>query len=128
MLTSAPSFPTRYEIITQNKNVALLVHDFDSDAVRDSVNYSALSGEKTRFSITLNGTVKVQEGEVAERYRQIHLDANRAYSQFIVGPEIAIITVDLERARVCDVNDKVSHFARDTSHRWAELPPSQSPA
>ena len=38
-----------------------------------------------------------------------------------VGEDIAIITVHLRRARVCDVNDRVSHFQRTQSGReWTE--------
>ena len=122
MIISTRRDTKKYDIITENNNVALLVHDFDASSGSDESNYSSVAGQ-TRYSITLNGTVKVQEGELAERYRQIHLSANPAYSQFIVGDEIAIITVNLERARVCDVNDRVSHFARDgTAASWKELP------
>ena len=63
---------------------------------------------------------------MAERYRAIHLAANRSYSQFIVGEDIAIITVNLQRARVCDVNDRVAHFAKvGSGSAWEEvtLPP-----
>ena len=106
-------------MITRNNNVALLVHDFDSE--EDEQNYTTIGGQK-RYSITLNGTVNVQEGEMAERYRRIHLQANSSYSQFIVGDDIAIITVKLQTARVCDVNDRVSHFVRAPSGTtWEEV-------
>ena len=106
--------------------MALLVHDFNTSADADATNYQQMDG-RTRYSITLNGVVSVQEGELAERYRAIHLAANPAYTQFIVGDDIAIITVDLKRARVCDVNDRVTHFARGNSvvganvHAWSEV-------
>jgi len=109
----------KFEIITGNKNVALLVHDFEASAGSDASNYLQMEG-KTRYSITLNGVVKVQEDELAEAYRQIHLAANHAYKQFIVGDDIAIITVHLTRARVCDVNDRVTHFERSASRRAKE--------
>lgn len=55
------------------------------------------------------------------------LAGNVAYAQFIVGDDIAIITVHLTRARVCDVNDKVTHFSRDANgKRWTELNDSSS--
>ena len=116
----------KFELITCNNQVALLVHDFNTSADADATNYQQMDG-RTRYSITLNGVVSVQEGELAERYRAIHLAANPAYTQFIVGDDIAIITVDLKRARVCDVNDRVTHFARGNSevganvHAWSEV-------
>ena len=116
----------KFELITRNNQVALLVHDFNTSADADATNYQQMDG-RTRYSITLNGVVSVQEGELAERYRAIHLAANPSYTQFIVGDDIAIITVDLKRARVCDVNDRVTHFARGNSevganvHAWSEV-------
>ena len=61
----------------------------------------------TRHSITLNGSVCEQKGELAEQYRAIHLRRNEAYRQFIVGEDIAILTVEITQARVCDVHDSV---------------------
>ena len=108
-----------------------LVHDFAThNDERNAVesDYSLVNGDRPRFSITLNGRVRVEEGALAERYRAIHLARNKSYSQFIVGPDIAIITVHLQRARVCDVNDRVAHFARNNgSAKWDELPPPDSP-
>lgn len=111
MIISTRRNTKKYDIITRNQNVALLVHDFDTNASADVSNYLQMEGQ-SRYSITLNGKVQVHTGELAERYREIHLAYNRSYSQFIVGEDIAIITVNLERARVCDVNDRVRHFER----------------
>ena len=61
------------------------------------------------------------------RYRAIHLARNKSYSQFIVGPDIAIITVHLQRARVCDVNDRVAHFAKQ-GEAWNEITQPSSPS
>ena len=113
----------KFDILTENENVALLVHDFHTHDDEPNNDYSPTAQGRPRFSITLNGIVRVEEGEQAERYRQVHLQRNRAYSQFIVGDDIAIVTVHLTRARVCDVNDRVHHFARGASKEWNELKP-----
>jgi len=128
MVISTRRDTKKFQIITENHNVALLVHDFDTGAGGDAANYIQIDST-TRYSITLNGTVKVQQGELAERYRAVHLANNPSYSQFIVGEDIAIVTVHLTRARVCDVNDRVSHFARDQSGKaWTEVaaPPASA--
>ena len=126
MVLSTQRQTKKYEILTANENVALLVHDFAThlDGDKDS-NYEKL-GTRTKYSITLNGTVRVETGELAERYRQIHLARNAAYKQFIVGPDIAIVTVHLTRARVCDVNDNVTHFGK-SGQEWTEITPSSPP-
>eukprot|EP00322_Chrysochromulina_rotalis_P011024 CAMPEP_0115866148 /NCGR_PEP_ID=MMETSP0287-20121206/20099_1 /TAXON_ID=412157 /ORGANISM="Chrysochromulina rotalis, Strain UIO044" /LENGTH=251 /DNA_ID=CAMNT_0003320705 /DNA_START=63 /DNA_END=818 /DNA_ORIENTATION=- len=115
----------KYDLITRNENVALLVHDFDAGIQADERNYKTNMDGSSRYSITLNGVVKVQEGELAERYRKIHLASNESYSQFIVGDQIAIITVNLKRARVCDVNDRVLHYERAegalSGQAWSEV-------
>ena len=107
-----------------------LVHDFAThNDERNAVesDYSLVNGDRPRFSITLNGRVRVEEGALAERYRAIHLARNKSYSQFIVGPDIAIITVHLQRARVCDVNDRVAHFAKQ-GEGWNEITQPSSPS
>lgn len=124
MVISTQRKTKKYDILTENENVALLVHDFSTHSAEPNHDYAPTEGGKPRYSITLNGTVVVEEGEMAERYRQLHLSRNRAYAQFIVGDDIAIITVHLTRARVCDVNDRVQHFAREPSKEWAQLPSS----
>lgn len=122
MVLSTQRRTKKYEILTANENVALLVHDFTTHRDGDEdTNYEKL-GTRTKYSITLNGTVRVETGELADRYRQIHLARNEAYKQFIVGPDIAIITVHLTRARVCDVNDHVTHYGK-TGEKWTEVGP-----
>lgn len=109
--------------LTRNKNVALLVHDFSSS---DEANYAPGDDGGSKFSITLNGTVEVQQGALAERYRAIHLARNQAYSQFIVGDAIAMVTVRLQSARICDVNDSVRRWEKsDAGQAWAEVTPSK---
>jgi len=106
----------KYQLLSANKHVALLIHDFAGESDADLLNYTALEGRQ-RHSITLNGDVKEQEGEMAERYRQIHLQRNLAYKQFIVGEDIAVLTVEITQARVCDVHDSVRHYAREGGGR-----------
>ena len=118
----------KFDILTENENVALLVHDFATHADSPNDDYTEINS-RPRYSITLNGVVRVEQGELAERYRKVHLAQNASYAQFIVGDEIAIITVHLQRARVCDVNDRVAHFQRDQSGKaWAELSPPKPPS
>ena len=119
MIISTRRDTKKFQLITCNTSVALLVHEFETDADSAGRNYEAI-GERTRFSITLNGQVRVQEGYMAECYRKIHLASNPNYSQFIVGDEVAIITVHLDSARVCDINDRVSHFARQDKS-WKDV-------
>ena len=111
LIVSTRRSTKKYATLCANRNVALLVHDFAGENESDLLNYTALEG-RPRHSITLSGVVREESGEMAERYRAIHLEKNQAYAQFIVGDDIAILTVEIETARVCDVNDRVSHFER----------------
>ena len=103
MIMSTQRNTKKYTILKENKNVALLVHGFESGRESDVENYNDTG--KSRYSITLNGEVKEEQGELAEAYRAFHLQRNSEYSQFIVGDDIAVISVKLTSARVCDVND-----------------------
>ena len=44
---------------------------------------------------------------LAEKYRDLHLKNNKEYPQFIVGPDIAMLRVDVLSARICNINDEV---------------------
>jgi hypothetical protein len=110
----------KYATLKRNENVALLVHGFQADRTdtADAENY-----DSQRFSITLNGKVHEEEGALAERYREIHLSRNERFSQFIVGDDVAIVTVELTSARVCDVNDRVQHWSRASGRHdsWEDV-------
>jgi general stress protein 26 len=87
----------KFELMKASKHVAVLIHDFDEE-----------SKGKT-YSITLNGwsDVLTPSSDDEVRYRALHLENNLDYPQFIVGPDIAVILIKVESARLCDVQDKV---------------------
>lgn len=62
------------------------------------------------YSITLNGVARVQGGAEAERYRAVHLRNNQGYAQFIEGPSIAVLTVHVTSARICNIQDRVMYW------------------
>ncbi len=90
----------KFEMLRQQKGVALLVHDFDKESPSD------MAGR----SITLNGQCRILSGADEERYRAAHLAHNPDYPQFIVGADIAVLCIDVSSARICDLNDKVVHW------------------
>jgi len=97
----------KFEMLRQQNGVALLVHDFDK--AQSDGSSTALASSSTR-SITLNGNCRILEGADEERYRAAHLAHNPDYPQFIVGENIAVLCIDVESARICDLNDKVVHW------------------
>jgi type II secretory pathway pseudopilin PulG len=89
----------KFDMLQQQSGVALLVHDF-SQGQNDGA-----------YSITLNGTCRIVADPIKrEQYRQVHLNHNPDYPQFIVGDDIAIIYVDVKQARICDINDHVTKW------------------
>ena len=104
----------KYSQIMKNSKVALLVHDFShTDGHDNHVDHVGNNGTNgiQKFSITLNGQVYDTEGSKDEEtYRQHHLSNNKGYEQFIVGKDIAVLAVRIEKARICDINDKVKHW------------------
>lgn len=95
----------KYDMLLQQRGVALLVHDFGGG------NSTATTGSG-EYSITLNGTCSILEDRDPrkERYRQAHLHHNPEYPQFIVGEHIAILCVDVRSARICNIADQVIHW------------------
>ncbi len=101
----------KYEQMLSCPSVAVLIHDFPHLAVNDEHTSSAKSEGKT-CSITLNGYVKVWDAGSEEEafYRKIHLDNNPDYKQFIGPDNVAIFLVRIEKARLCNIQDKVTHW------------------
>lgn len=90
----------KFDMLQKQRGVALLVHDF--------AQHSAGSGV---YSITLNGNCRIVTNTTkAEHYRKAHLAHNPDYPQFIVGDDIAILCVDVTKARICDINDQVTKW------------------
>ena len=115
----------KFAQIVDNSKVAVLIHDFAhmhgavSEAAATSSSSSSSSGgsgssssseETSRFSITLNGDVESMLGVNEDKYRSFHRKMNPGYDQFIVGDDIAVLAVRIEKARICDINDKVKHW------------------
>ena len=97
----------KFKQIQENPKIALLIHDFPHLDGSESDENCGKS-----FSITMNGTAQIIDADdiLDAKYRQIHQENNPDYRQFIVGKCIAIIVLRIERARCCDINDKVSYW------------------
>ena len=83
--------------LVENPSVAILIHD---------------QVTSPKCSCTLNGRVEIIEGGSKQdsKYRGIHLFKNPDYKQFIEGEGIAVFLVKLEKGRLCDLRDKVTHW------------------
>lgn len=95
----------KYEALVDNPKVAILIHDFDAKR-----NQESNSGGGT-FSITIYGDVTVATGERAEILRSKHLGINPDYEQFIRGEDRAILVIQPNFARLCNINDTVSMWS-----------------
>lgn len=102
----------KYESILANPKVSILITDFDHRNGNDDGGARADQRDGT-CSITLNCVVSVPAGAEAERLRAIHAENNPKYTNFIIGPDIAVITATIERARICDVKDRVTHWTAE---------------
>lgn len=97
----------KYDQMLECPNVAILVHDFPHLA---TLPVGIQHGRS--YSITLNGkAIPLPRAAVSERYRQIHLQNNQDYAQFIVGDDIAVILVKVNSARLCDIKDNVTQWS-----------------
>lgn len=97
-------------MLTQQRGVALLVHDFVRMPEEEDGDVGNAGGGT--YSMTLNGQCRILENgtERSERYRQAHLDHNPDYPQFIVGPDIVMLCIDVTTARICDIKDQVTKW------------------
>jgi general stress protein 26 len=78
-----------------NPHVAAIFHDIKS------------------VSVTVYGRLREEDDpERAERLRALHAKKNPAYLQFIVGDGIAVMSVDITRVRICNIDDKVTNWEK----------------
>lgn len=94
----------KYDMLTKQNGVALLIHDFPQfGEEKDGVH-----------SITLNGQCSIlEDGEKSEMYRAAHLKHNPDYPQFIVGEDIAMLCIFVSSARICNINDHVERWSAE---------------
>ena len=86
----------------------MLFHDFPHlHTIPNNANNGTAA---STLSITLNGVAEVLDDCNANKYRQLHLSNNPGYSQFIEGEGIAVILIRIEKASMCDIEDKVSYW------------------
>jgi len=109
----------KFDMLAQQSGVALLVHDFvkmpeeEEDGDGDGAAAAAGGGGGGgTYSMTLNGQCRILENGTAqaEKYRQAHLQHNPEYPQFIVGPDIVMLCIDVTSARICDIRDQVTKW------------------
>jgi hypothetical protein len=112
----------KFEALIKNPKVAILIHDFDCKRSESESQTSTSSSSPTTpttpaaspgtFSVTVYGEVLVASGERAEALRSNHLLINPDYRQFILGEEIAMLVIQPNLARMCNINDNVSMWSK----------------
>ena len=87
------------------EQVAVLIHDFP-----DQCGGADQAQTSRTYSVTLYGVCVVETAAAAETYRQIHLANNPGYAQFIKGDDIIIVTIAVESAAICNIDDEVQYW------------------
>lgn len=107
----------KYELLTKNCEVAVLINDFpllrSENGLPGAVSGNGCGGGSS-CSITLNGTAEALEdtSPLSIKYRAAHKANNAEYAHFIEGPDIAVIVIRFDTARICDFKDQVMTWAR----------------
>lgn len=105
----------KYEALLKNPKVAILIHDFDCKRISTCEVHppstSSSSSSAGTFSVTIYGEVTVPTGDRATSLRSKHLEINPDYEQFICGEGRAILVIQPNFARLCNINDTVSHWS-----------------
>jgi hypothetical protein len=110
---------TKFAALLALPRVALLLHDFpDQHSGRAALPPGAGAaagapggGRGQTFSITLYGSVTEETGAEGERLRALHLGRHGpSMQQFICGANVAMISVAVEKAKLCNNSDKVTEW------------------
>jgi hypothetical protein len=106
----------KYEAISKNSNVAVLLHDFEGRRGASGSGDDAATDCGT-LAITIYGQAAFQTGPVAARMRAAHLLRNTAYSQFIADELLySVFAVIPSSVLCCDVHDKVITWQPGKDH------------
>jgi hypothetical protein len=107
----------KFRSIQHCPRATLLLHDFPASAESRQIDkLTRQHSEGTLYgktvSITLYGDVHVLDGPLATTARDQHLrnHPEPEYQQFIVGSKVAMLCLDVDQARICDISDKVQHW------------------
>jgi hypothetical protein len=96
----------KFEAMTRNNNVAVLLHDFDGRRQESAT--TVPSATHGTLAVTIYGKALLQEGDVAARMRAEHLRRNVAYAHFIAdATEYAVFAVVPTSVLCCDIHDRV---------------------
>ena len=112
----------KYHQLVANRKVAILIHDFPH--LEHSSTSSSSGAYGKTCSITLNGTASLHSDRASPRYKKysdIHLRSNAGYAQFIVGDNIGMVVVKIDKLRISDFNDKVSYWSTGTGMTDKEI-------
>ena len=106
---------TKYHAIEKIDQVTLLIHNFATDLKtnQETTSSSDVNNDHNKYasthSITLYGNVNILSGTDAEEMRSKHLERHGDhYSQFIVGQDIAVLSVEVDSAKICNIKDEVT--------------------
>ena len=107
----------KYEALLKNPKVAILIHDFDCKRIqkRAEDEHNETDGappSSGTFSVTIYGEITVATGDRAESLRSKHLSINPDYVQFIRGEDRAVLVIQPNFARLCNIQDNVSQWSR----------------
>jgi len=115
----------KFDAISANARVALLVHDFatlraqydGAAGAAGAVGAAGVAGAggaaapahgAGTVSVTIYGDAEiVPEGPRAERLRAFHASRSPSYAHFSAGEGVAMLAVRPRMARICDVQDRV---------------------
>ena len=103
---------TKFRAIQNIDEVTLLIHNFSTYKItcETTEEVSAADNDYSNtHSITLYGNVIILSGEDAEDMRLKHLERHgNGFSQFIIGKDIAVLSVGVNSAKICNIKDEVT--------------------
>lgn len=99
--------PQEGVIILSSRPDTTKIHHIKNNPAVSLLFFSPGGKEESPLSCTLYGTATLAEGEKEGFYRESHYQKNRDMGQFIMGEDIRIIIVDIKKAALTDVKDRV---------------------
>lgn len=87
----------KFKNILNNREVSLLLHNDNPGTALEDI-----------ISVTINGKAYEEKDDQKDYYQKLHATKHNDRHQFIIGDEIAILSVSIDKINTSDIHDQVT--------------------
>lgn len=123
IIISTPKDTTKYQNITKNNKVSMLIHDWISDKKEENGRRNSLfelitnlnKNELNSVSVMLNGECKIldDKDERFQFFKNLHLNNSNIDNKQLdnyANDDSALIVITISNCKITDINDNIQEY------------------